>query len=48
MERASDYEFVLINADLEEASRDLQAMFRTIILRSARQELIGAALRPQR
>lgn len=48
MERASDYEFVLINDDLERSFQHLQAMFRAIILRSARDELIEETLRPRR
>ncbi len=44
MERASDYEFVVINDDLERSDRGLQAVFRAIILRAARDELITGAL----
>lgn len=40
MERAPEYEFVVVNDDLEKASRDLIAVLRAAVLRSRRDEVV--------
>ncbi len=44
MERARDYEFVIVNEDLETAAEELIAVLRSCVLRSAHDEIVTAVL----
>lgn len=44
MERARDYEFVVVNEDLDTAAEDLIAVLRSCVLRAAHDQIVTAAL----
>lgn len=44
MERATDYEFVVVNDDLERAARDLIAVLRSAVLRARRDDTVRGVL----